>query len=68
MNRIIANLLIVTAFLLLALAWRLKRPARRPVVTVRRLYRRRAGPGRWATLAAALSIVFVSARFGLVGI
>lgn len=66
MNRIIANLLIVTAFLLLALAWRLKRPAR--PMTIRRLPRRRSMPGRWTTLTAALSIVFVSARFGLVGI
>jgi hypothetical protein len=64
MNRIIANLLIILAFMLLGLAYRLKR--RR--VTVRQLPRRRRSPGRWATMAAALSIVFVSARFGLVGV
>ena len=77
MSRIIANLLIVTAVILLGLAYRLKQKAgqaqQRPNVLncaqarPARKPRRRSGPGRIEQLFLELGIVFNSARFGLIG-
>lgn len=80
MNRVTANLLIVLAFLLLALAYRLKQKgnncsqskARPRAGRVRRLFggtaHRRPGPGRLERLWLELTIIFTSARWGVLGV
>lgn len=68
MTRLVANLLIVAAFVLLGLAYRLKRNEHQ--VTQKkpgRRSRRRPGPGRIERLFLELSIIFSAARFGLIG-
>lgn len=65
MSRIVANLLILAALVLLGLAYRLKRNERR--ITQKKPPRRRSGPGRVKRLFLEFGIVFSAARFGLIG-
>lgn len=65
MKYIIANLLIVIACLMLALAYRLKRDAKRPLTIRGRI---RNEPSRWEVIKTGLQIAFSSVAFATVGV